>query len=167
MIVGSNQIRMLHAEQMFALGGSLSLDANGNLINGTDRELFDAVVVKKDLLGNLEVANVGPCPGQSNTKLRFRPALDEDIVESLSEEMNLLERALVRVDAIVPGSTRLVARVGDSLPGMTITPSATQVSSTTTVLAHLEYSPWPSPLPDVNLPKVEVRVLKDSDLKIP
>ena len=167
MIVGSNQVRMLHAEQMFSLGGSLSLDADGSLVNGTDRELFDAVVVRKDLLGKTEVANVGPCPGQSNTKLRFRPALEEDIVESLSEEMNSLERALVRVDAIVPGSTRLVARVGDSLPGMTITPSATQVSSTTTVLAHLEYSPWPSPLPDMNLPKSEVRVLKDSDLKIP
>ncbi len=167
MIVGSNQVRMLHAEQMFALGGSLSLDANGNLVNGTDRELFDAVVVRKDLRGKTEVANVGPCPGQSNTKLRFRPALEEDIVKSWSEEMNLLERALVRFDAIVPGSTRLVARLGDSLPGMTITPSATQVSSTTTVLAHLEYSPWPSPLPDVNLPKSEVRVLKDSDLKTP
>ncbi|MGI9467989.1 MAG: hypothetical protein ACR2OA_12785 [Rubripirellula sp.] len=167
MIVGSNQIRMLHAEQMFSLGGSLSLDADGNLVNGTDRELFDAVVLRKDLLGKMEIANVGPCPGQSNTKLRFRPALEKEIVESLSEEMNPLERALVRVGAIVPGSTRLVARVNDSLPGMTITPSATQVSSTTTVLAHLEYSPWPSPIPDVNLPKAEVRVLRDSDLKTP
>ena len=167
MIVGSNQVRMLHAEQMFSLGGSISLDASGNLVNGTERELFDAVVVRKDLLGKMEVANVGPCPGQSNTKLRFRAASEEDIAKSLSEEMNLLERALVQVDAIVPGSTRLVARVGGALPGMTITPAATQVSSTTTVLAHLEYSPWPSPLPDVNLPKSEVRVLKDSDLKAP
>jgi hypothetical protein len=167
MIVGSNQVRMLHAEQMFSLGGSLSLGANGDLVNGTDREFFDAVVVRKDLLGKVEVANVGPCPGQSSTKLRFRPAIDQEIVESLSEEMNSLERSLVAVNGIAPGSTRLVARVGGSLPGMTITPLATQVSSTTTVLAHLEYSPWPSPLPDVNLPTAEVRVLKDSDLKTP
>ncbi|MAI71880.1 MAG: hypothetical protein CMM01_13325 [Rhodopirellula sp.] len=167
MIVGSNQIRMVHAEQMFSLGGALSLEANGNLVNGTDRELFDAVVIRKDPLGEMEIANVGPCPGQSSTKLRFRPATDEEIGESLSEEMNLLERALVRGDAIAPGSARLVARVGGSLPGMTITPSATQVSSTTTVLAHLDYSPWPSPVPDVNLPKADIRVLKDSDLKTP
>lgn len=167
MIVGSNQVRMLHAEQMFSLGGSLSLGANGDLVNGTDREFFDAVVVRKDLLGKVEVANVGPCPSQSSTKLRFRPAIDQEIVESLSEEMNSLERSLVAVNGIAPGSTRLVARVGGSLPGMTITPLATQVSSKTTVLAHLEYSPWPSPLPDVNLPTAEVRVLKDSDLKTP
>jgi len=167
MIVGSNQIRMLHAEQMVTLGGSLSLEANGNLVNGTDRELFDAVVVRKDLLGEMEIANVGPCPEQSSTSLRFRPATDQEIVESLSEEMNALERALVRGNAIAPGSARLVARADGTLPGMTITPSATQVSSTTTVLAHLEYSPWPSPVPDVNLPKADLRVLKDSDLKRP
>ena len=167
MVVGSNQVRMLHAEQMFSLGGSLSLDANGELVNGTDRELFDAVVVRKDLLGKMEVASVGPCPGQSSTKLRFRPAADAEVAKSLSEEMNSLEQALVRSNAIVPGSARLVARVGGPLPGMAITPSAVQVSSTTTVLAHLEYSPWPTPLADVSLPKEDVRVLKDSDIQKP
>ena len=167
MVVGSNQVRMLHAEQMFSLGGSLSLDANGELVNGTDRELFDAVVVRKDLLGKMEVASVGPCPGQSSTKLRFRPATDAEVAKSLSEEMNSLEQALVRSNAIVPGSARLVARVGGPLPGMAITPSAVQVSSTTTVLAHLEYSPWPTPLADVSLPKEDVRVLKDSDIQKP
>ena len=167
MIIGSNQIRMVHAEQMFSLGGALSLDDSGNLVNGTDREFFDAVVIRKDLSGKMEVANVGPCPRQSNTTLRFRPMADEKIEASMSEDANPLERVLVRGKAIAPGSTRLVARISESLPGMTITPSATQVKSKTTVLAHLEYSPWPTPLTDVNLPKDKVKVLKDSDLVKP
>jgi hypothetical protein len=168
MVVGSNQVRMVHAEQMFSLGGSLLLDGNGNLINGTDRELFDAVVIRKDIDGKMEVANVGPCPGQSTTSLRFRQEVeDEDITASMSEDVNDLERALVQYSAVRPGSTRLVARISEPLPGMTIIPSATQVKSRTTVLAHLEYAPWPQPLPDVNLTQDNIKVLKDADLKIP
>jgi hypothetical protein len=41
------------------------------------------------------------------------------------------------------------------------------VKSRTTVLAHLEYAPWPQPLPDVNLTQDNIKVLKDADLKIP
>jgi len=168
MIVGSNQVRMVHAEQMFPLGGSLSLEGNSDLVNGTDRELFDAVVIRKDIDGKVEVANVGPCPGQSTTRLRFRPAVeDEDITASMSEDVNDLERALVQYSAVMPGSCRLVARISDPLPGMTITPSATQVTSRTTVLAHLEYAPWPKPLPDLNLKPEKRQVLKDADIKTP
>ena len=167
MIVGSNQIRMVHAEQMFSMGGSLSLAGNGNLVNRTDREFFDAVVIRKDLLGKLEVANVGPCPQQSSTMLRFRSVTDEEIAVSMSEDANDLELALVRSNAIPPGSTRLVARIDESLPGMAITPVATQVTSKTTVLAHLEYSPWPIPRPDVNLKQKRGKVLKDSNLATP
>lgn len=168
MVVGSNQVRMVHAEQMFSLGGSLSLEGNSNLVNGTNRELFDAVVIRKDIDGKMEVANVGPCPGQSTTSLRFRPATEgEDITASMSEDVNGLERALVQYSAVMPGSSRLVARISERLAGMTIIPSATQVTSRTTVLAHLEYAPWPQPLPDVNLRQEKRKVLKDADLKTP
>jgi len=164
MVVGSNQVRMLHAEQMISLGGSLSMDANGNLLNGTDHELFDAIVVRSDLSGALEVANVGPCPGNSNQVLRFRPATnDQEIQESMSEEATDLEKILLTKGVVPLGSTRLVACLGEHVPGMNVTPTATQVTSKTVVLAHLEYAPWPVAVPDVNLRKENKPVLKDSD----
>ena len=168
MVVGSNQVRMLHAEQMFSLGGAISIDGNDMLNNGSNQELYDAVVIRKDLLGRIQLANVGPCPGQSKVNLRFREATNQELItQSLPEDANRLERALVQHTAIMPGSTRLIARINDSLPGMTITPSATQVTSKTTVLAHLEYTPWPEPAPDANLAKQQKKVLKDADLGIP
>ena len=164
MVVGSNQVSMVHAEQMLSLGGSLSMDANGNLVNGTDYELFDAIIVRSGLSGALEVANVGPCPSKSNTVLRFRPTTnDQDIKESMSEEATDLEKMLVTTRVVPLGSTRLVARLGEPVPGMNVTPTATQVTSKTVVLAHLEYAPWPVAVPDVNLRKENKRVLKDSD----
>ena len=168
MVVGSNQVRMLHAEQMFSLGGAISIDGNDMLNNGSNQELYDAVVIRKDLLGRIQLANVGPCPGQSKINLRFREATNQELItQSLPEDANRLERALVQHTAIMPGSTRLIARINDSLPGMTITPSATQVTSKTTMLAHLEYTPWPEPAPDANLAKQQKKVLKDADLGIP
>jgi len=164
MVIGSNQVSMVHAEQMFSLGGTLTMDANGKLVNETDHELFDAFVVRRDLSGALEVANVGPCPRQSNKILRFRPATDEAIKETMSEEASELEMMLVATQVVPLGSTRLVAHISEPLPGMSITPSTTQATSKTVVLAHLEYAPWPVPKPDVNLRKENKPVLNDADL---
>ena len=101
-----------------------------------------------------------------NDQLAFGSYKSELITQSLPEDANRLER-FVQHTAIMPGSTRLIARINDSLPGMTIMPSATQVTSKTTVLAHLEYTPWPEPAPDANLAKQQKKVLKDADLGIP
>ncbi len=53
--------------------------------------------------------------------------------------------------AMPNGSTRLVARIDGSLPGMAITPAANQTSAQTIVLAHLKHAPLPVPKVDVNL----------------
>ena len=49
------------------------------------------------------------------------------------------------------GSTRLVGRIDGSLPGMTITPNANQVTAQTIVLAHLKHAPIGKREIDMNL----------------
>jgi hypothetical protein len=63
--------------------------------------------------------------------------------------------------AMPSGSTRLVARIDASLPGMTISPDAYQTSSQTIVLAHLKHAPLPVLKADVNVIGDLRRVLGD------
>ena len=44
-----------------------------------------------------------------------------------------------------------MAWTDDPLPGLEITPAASQVVTRTVVLVHLRYGPLPSPQPDQNL----------------
>jgi hypothetical protein len=68
---------------------------------------------------------------------------------------------LASPDAMPAGTTRLVARIDTSLPGMTITPEANQTMSQTIMLAHLKHQAIPRVEVDENLVSDFVDVLKD------
>jgi hypothetical protein len=161
--VGSNQVRMLHAEQMIDLGGAVGLDAEGRLINQTSHELLDAWVIDKANAGEVRIAMVGPCPSGSAVNLRFRDIAAPEIGDELPMQAMRIMRRLASAAAMPNGSTRLVARVDGSLPGMSITPDAIQNSAQTIVLAHLKHAPLPVPRVDLNLIGDLRRVLRDSD----
>ncbi|MGI9470327.1 MAG: hypothetical protein ACR2NZ_02265, partial [Rubripirellula sp.] len=163
--VGSNQVRMVHAEQMLPLGGTITLDADGKLINRTSFELFDAMVVRKSNDGETELAVVGSFASGSASNLRFRKLTDASFEESLPRDANRLLRRLLLPTAVPAGSTRLVGHIPASLPGMTITPESNQASSRTIVLAHLQHAPLPLAKVDVNLIGDFRKALTDEDEK--
>ena len=149
--VGSNQVRMLHTEQVLDVGGPIELTADGQLINRTGYELFDAFVVDKSDAGTTRIATVGPCPSESAKKLRFREESKLAFIDELPMQTARMMLRLASPAAIASGSTRLVARIDASLPGMQITPNANQSSAQTIVLAHLKHAQIPVPQVDVNL----------------
>lgn len=161
--VGSNQVRMLHAEEMIDVGGSIVLRADDQLTNQTAHELFDALVVEKSESGEVRIAMVGPCESGSTSKLRFRDISTPAITDELPMQTIRMIRRLASPAAMLQGSTRLIARIDGALPGMTITPDANQTSSQTIVLAHLKHAPLPDLKVDVNLIGDLRRVLTDKD----
>jgi hypothetical protein len=159
--VGSNQVRMLHAEQILDVGGAVELDAEQRLINRTEHELFDGIVVQKSEAGEVQIAIVGPCPSGSSSQLRFRSSEAAWTADELPMQAGRLMMRLAAPAAIRAGSARLIARIDGSLAGMTIRPSANQSAAQTIVLAHLKHAPLPEPQVDLNLVGDLRRVLRD------
>ena len=153
--VGSNRIRLLHAEQVIDLGGAIRRKKN-ELINATDQELADAFVLEKDDKGVLRIATVGLVPRQASAALRFESRSAVPVSDELPMQVARLIRRLASSNVMPAGSTRLVARIDGSLADMTITPNANQTIAQTVVLAHLQHAPLPTPKADVNL-LVDVR----------
>ncbi len=149
--VGSNQVRMLHTEQMLDIGGPIELSADEQLINRTAYELYDAFVIEKSDAGEIRIATVGPCPSESAKKLRYRQESTLAFIDELPMQTARMMLRLASPAAMPNGSTRLLARIDASLPGMEITPDANQTSAQTIVLAHLQHARLPIPQVDLNL----------------
>ncbi len=149
--VGSNKTQLLHAEQVIDVGGAITLDAQGKLINQTSYELFDAFVIEKADEDNVRVAVVGACTPGSIHPLRFRDVSTLAITDELPMQTVRMIRRLAAPAAMPNGSSRLVARIDGSLPGMAISPEANQFAAQTIVLAHLKHAPLPIPQIDLNL----------------
>ena len=148
--IESNRIRMVHAEQIVDVGGSLRLK-DDLLINETDQELLDAFVIRKDLDGNAEIATVGISDPGSSKSLNFQPYNGISISDELPMQSARLIRKLGTDVVMKSGTTRLVGRIDHALPGMTVTPSANQTNAQTIVLAHLQHAPLPTPKADLKL----------------
>ncbi|MFK8113238.1 MAG: hypothetical protein AB8B91_13600 [Rubripirellula sp.] len=162
--VGSNQIRMLHTEQVVDVGGPISLNAEGQLVNQTQHELFDAFVIEKSDKGAVRVAMVGGCQSGAAVKLRFQNAT-VTIGEELPMQAARMIRRFASPSAMANGSTRLVGRIDGSVPGITITPDANQTIAQTIVLAHLKHAPIPEPQVDMNLVRDLRKVLSDNEIE--
>lgn len=148
--VGSNQVRMIHTEQVIDVGGSVVLDGD-KLINQSSHELLDTVVVEKQKSGKVRVAAVGLCESGSASTLRFRDDASVIIAEDLPIQTVSMMQRLAAPAAMPRGSTRLVARIDGSVPGISITPNANQSSAQTMVLAHLMHASIATPMVDMNL----------------
>ena len=148
--VASGRTQHIHAEQVVDLGGAISRTGD-SIENGTAHELFDVFVIEKGNNGRVRVAIVGSIAPSGSVGLRFRQRDAAPITDDLPMQTAGLLRRLASPRSMPPGSTRLVGRIDESLPGMTITPASNQSSGQTLVLAHLEMAPLPQPRPDVNL----------------
>lgn len=150
-VVGSNQIRLVHAEQMIHVGGAITLNSKPQLVNESSLELFDALVVDKSESGQVRIAIVGGCGPGATVGLRFRDGQAPSITPGLPMQTSRILRRLAAPAAMPWGSTRLVARVEGTLSGMSITPDTHQTSGQTILLAHLKHPLRAEPLPDINL----------------
>ncbi len=160
--VDSNRIGMLHAEQIVDLGGTIRLlrdeapedggrPGTWTLINDTDADLSDAVVVRGEDDSRVSVAIVGDCPATADSRLRFGEKSGNAMGPGEDKLSASLWRALVNSWNLSPGECRLVARIEKRFPGMQITPATTQVSGETVLVAHLLYPAAALPSKDLNL----------------
>ena len=161
--VGSNQVRMLHAEQILDIGGAVVLGDDDQLINQTSHEMFDAIVVRRSESGETQYAIVGSFESGSASTLRFLDKPDALLDDTMPMQTIRMMSRLSAPSAMPNGSMRLIARIDASMPGMTIAPSANQSSSQTVVLAHLEHAPLPAAQVDMNLISDLRQVLRDED----
>ncbi|TWU60645.1 hypothetical protein Poly51_09250 [Rubripirellula tenax] len=149
--VGSNQVRMLHAEQIVDVGGAIEIDSDGKLVNGTSLEISDAFVVEKSEDGFVRVAVVGLVGPSAQIGIRFRDSSEVNVSDELPMQTAKLIRRLAAPSAMPNGETRLVGRVGAAIDGMNVLPKANQVTAQTIVLAYLRHAPYRSSRPDLNL----------------
>lgn len=161
--VGSNQSRMLHAEQIIDVGGPIKLTDAGQLINGTSYTLLDAYVIEKSDTGVIQVSFIGQCNSGSTTRLDREHNETVSIGNDLPMQTGQFIRRLASPPAIASGTSRLVARIENPMPGMTITPEASQAVTHTVVLAHLKHRPLPAAEVDENLISQFANVLTDED----
>lgn len=148
--VGSNQVRMVHGEQLLDVGGPIRI-IGGRVVNDSEYELLDALVIRRDGTEDVRVAAMGLVSPGTETPIRYQDSSGIRIAEDLPMQAARLIRGLVSPPAVPPDSMRLVARIDAAMPGMTITPEATQRKSQTVVLAHLRHPDDPPARPDVNL----------------
>lgn len=149
--VESNDTQLMHAEQMVDVGGPIRLDGQGNVVNQSEFEMYDAFVVEKVGSDQVRLAMLGPFPPGSVNKLRFQDVRAPAITDALPMQTLRMIRRLSEPAAMPNDSVRLVARIDAAIPGMTVTPDASQAEAQTIVLAHLKYPPLPVPQVDVNL----------------
>jgi hypothetical protein len=146
--VSSNATRLLHSEEMFAVGGALELTSptkgfRYRLKNGTGLRLRAATVV----VGNQRAAWLDAIePGETrefvlNNIDEESATFNEGWGNAMHHGMKLGGLGTFAVNNTAPEETRLVAWTEDLLPGITITPEASQSQHATIVVAHLNYGP--------------------------
>lgn len=177
--VDSSTTTLLHSEQMFDLGGPLQLGTSSRglpqVVNHSDYDLSDVAVLRRTdrgltgcWIGNLRAHNsaiislgtLGQDAGGGRAFYNERQGaaaragsrqLDLSRLVQLAQRVNDDEDASDAKKEMFPtGETRLVGRINEVLPGMTVEPEASQSRGAVLVVAHLEHPPLPVPQPDVN-----------------
>jgi hypothetical protein len=181
--ISSASTQYIHAEQMFPLAGPLRLShPTGSpnlwqLENHTGVALADATVVHRKVDGEGNSTFEGCWLGEvasGKSMLLPRAAIQlkrnelpyaaqrtqaekVDLRKRLNVDslLNLAFRFASAADPHQGGRDewRLVARVDELLPGARSTPSASQATGTTVVVAHLQLGPRRTNGPDVNSPR--------------
>ena len=176
--ISSNSTRMLQSEQVFPMEGGMKLGVSSRghmqVENNSGLDLKDVFIVRRyfpDLDGppaykaswigilrhsTSEVLGLTGYAYQSD-KLPFaeeRSPIELEGTKSLKVDA-LLKLACQFPDKEDPRydrreEYRLVGRIDEVLPGMEVTPDASQIQGVTIVVAHLEYGDLPLARPDVN-----------------
>jgi hypothetical protein len=172
--VSSNSTSLMHSEEVFDLGGKLSLTQNPlgglQLDNQTKIKLQGVGLIKKEPSGNLQTAWFRILePGKARAvdwvrrsgttaggRLWAEFREDAPLTSTNTKFGDLNIRKLLdfaeNCDNLRTGEVKMVAWTEDDLPGLTISPTSAQSRRATLVLAHLAYAPEPPPQPDENDP---------------
>ncbi|MCC6124729.1 MAG: hypothetical protein IT426_07195 [Pirellulales bacterium] len=172
--VSSNTTALMHSEEVFDLGGKISLAPSApggpQLDNQTKIKLQGVGLIKKESSGNLQTAWIRTLePGKARSidwvrrsgatvggRLWAEFREDAPLTSANAKFGDLNIRKLLdfaeNSDELRPGEVKMVAWTEDDLPGLTISPTSAQSRRATLVLAHLAYAPEASPRPDENDP---------------
>ena len=181
--VSSASTQLIHSEQMFPLAGPVRLTSPSadpklkQLENNSGYELSDAVVVHRRFddagretfegcwLGQVRSGGSVLLAWGALRQQKGRPpyATERQRAAAIDYRQRLDVDALLKLAFTFPPASdplhgrrdeyRLVARIDEVLPGAVATPSASQTTGATVVLAHLRLELAPAPTPDVNSPQ--------------
>jgi hypothetical protein len=188
--VSSNATSMLHSEQMYDVGGTISLaDSDGApvLRNRTRFTFAQAGVLRVTAEGQVQAAWLGRLePGEAGRPLNFRsvesegsessPRIqamfpqwhDEPVLDPSIPPLSLTRLAGMTVGrkGLVPGDVRLIASLNEPLPGMEVDPVASQATrAAVLVVANLKYAPPLEPQADYNSRQDPPADLRDESLE--
>ncbi|WP_153556898.1 hypothetical protein [Roseimaritima sediminicola] len=159
--VASNQTRLVHAEQILSVGGSIALSADGQALqNDSDLTLEHAFVVRSAGDEGAELAVVRDVASGGTHGLRFsrydESRLDEswqdgDAARELTLPVRQLLVALSSPDVLRAGEARVVASVSSVPSKLRVEPAANQIDRQSVLVAHLQHAAPPAARPDVNL----------------
>lgn len=147
--IASNQVRMIHAEEMVEVGSWRWV--NDRLVNQMDTTWQDAWVVRRDDDGQFRSARLGTIPPGASVSVSF----DDSPVEFENDApmgVDRLMASLASPATMAAGECRLIARTDTTpigggeqperlLGSLQIDPDAVQGGQCTVVLAHLRYCP--------------------------
>jgi hypothetical protein len=173
--VRSNSTTLMHSEEVFELGGKISLkrDITGGyqLDNQTSLKLQGVGLIEKDSVGNIQAAWIGAIEaGAKKTVVGFFPPdtraesrlwaefRDKEPLTGANPhvgDLNLREilNFAERTDEMRPGEIKMVGWADEELPGLSISPTSAQSRHAVLVVAHLAYGKDPAPQPDLNIPR--------------
>ncbi|WP_182870736.1 hypothetical protein [Stieleria mannarensis] len=149
--VNSNRMRYVHTEEMVDLGGAIRFDGDRTLTSEADVDFVDAFLIRKSETGQSEVAVVGTLERDETKTVEFRESDRVRIADDLPMHSHDLIARLARADSIPNGSSRLVARIDGSLPGLEISPTASQQTAQTIAIIHIKHADLREPVADKNL----------------
>ncbi len=165
----SNTTGFLHSEQMFATGGVVQLTGDGptawQVQNDSDLNLHDVGVLYRAADGAVLTCWLGQLPAKTTSALTFVPAAKPGFpwltqweagqggaaATDDAPDLEDLTELAARGTQLRRGDVRMVGWIDGFLPGLTVTPSASQMTPSGIVLVHLRRGPLPSPVPDVNV----------------
>ncbi len=154
LFVPSNRTRLIHAEQIVSLGGSLHWDQQtSRLTNRTTVDLRHLVLLDKSSANTLRFAGLDQLSSGGGADVQFT-----DIPPSLPAAISLTVRSIVEGlaadDQVPTGQTRLIAIIQDPPSEMKIQPAANQSRRAGVLLAHLQHPSLPDATQDKNLPPI-------------
>lgn len=162
--VDSNSTGLMHSEQFVDLGGKFSLIKKNGQVTGvanhTAYSFERAFIVSRRTNGEHEFVLLGDLPKGNTVSGVYDNANMEEFMKnwgignSSKNELNLsnLVRLAASFGSPGEGDIRLVAvNYGDPVPGMTISPTASQRRSAMILLANLNDGELPDPQQDENV----------------
>jgi hypothetical protein len=170
--VSSNSTGMVHSEQYFDLGGSLtwSTPEGGlpRLENKTALRLSGVAILRRRLGEDDNIVDekawLGDVPAGVTVEVKFAAngayviAFERENSPLTRQERNPGRLSLRRIldcaediEALEPGDVRLVGWREGGLAGVHIEPTSPEARRACVVVAHLQYAKGPPPRPDLNM----------------